>query len=235
MVYTPGDNEWTDCHRRSNGGYEPQERLQALRRLFFRPGLSLGARPMAVQSQADLMPEYGAFVENQRWLHQGVLFVTVHLVGSNNNMQPEVAGALQEYALRDAANVAWIRAAFGQARSAGARALVLAMQANPLLGRNLFEDFPKGSGFRSSIGETLLPLAAASSLPVLLIHGDSHWYRMDQPFSYQRQPLKQLTRLEVPGGSDVLAWRVTVNLGSAQLFSAELIDPRRNPAVPEGR
>src|SRR3712207_4479824 len=26
LVYTPGDNEWTDCHRPNNGGYNPLER-----------------------------------------------------------------------------------------------------------------------------------------------------------------------------------------------------------------
>ncbi|MCU1373562.1 MAG: hypothetical protein JWO68_848, partial [Actinomycetia bacterium] len=25
LVYTPGDNEWTDCHRANNGGYDPLE------------------------------------------------------------------------------------------------------------------------------------------------------------------------------------------------------------------
>jgi hypothetical protein len=42
VVYTPGDNEWTDCHRANNGAYDPQERLQALRERFFTPGQSLG-------------------------------------------------------------------------------------------------------------------------------------------------------------------------------------------------
>ena len=27
LVYTPGDNEWTDCHRANNGSYDPVERL----------------------------------------------------------------------------------------------------------------------------------------------------------------------------------------------------------------
>jgi hypothetical protein len=35
LVYTPGDNEWTDCHRRSNGAYVPIERLARVRQLFF--------------------------------------------------------------------------------------------------------------------------------------------------------------------------------------------------------
>ena len=35
LVYVPGDNEWNDCHRASNGSYDPVERLQKLRALFF--------------------------------------------------------------------------------------------------------------------------------------------------------------------------------------------------------
>ena len=31
FVYTPGDNEWTDCHRVNNGQYNPLERLDFLR------------------------------------------------------------------------------------------------------------------------------------------------------------------------------------------------------------
>ncbi len=27
LLYTPGDDEWTDCHRANNGGYLPTERL----------------------------------------------------------------------------------------------------------------------------------------------------------------------------------------------------------------
>ncbi len=225
VVYTPGDNEWTDCHRRSNGSYEPQERLRALRRLFFPDDRSLGAVPLAVQTQPSLMPEHAAYVENRRWWHRGVLFVTVHIVGSNNNRQPEVPGALEEFQARDAANRAWIRAAFEAARQSQARALVLAMQGNPLLGRNLFEDFPKSSGFRESIGQTLLPLAAASDWPVLLIHGDTHRPRMDQPFRLGREPIGQLYRLEVPGDTDVRAWRVTIHPAKASPFEVQLIEP----------
>lgn len=229
VIYTPGDNEWTDCHRRSNGSYEPQERLQALRRLFFPNDRSLGASPRVLQTQPSLMPEHAAYVENRRWWHQGVLFVTVHIVGSNNNLQPDIPGAPEEFRARDAANIAWIRAAFEVALQGQARALVLAMQANPLLGRNLFDEFPSSSGFRSSIAQTLLPLAAASSMPVLLIHGDSHRYRMDRPFKLNGQTIEQLTRLEVPGDSDVRACLVSVDPAQAQPFSVRLIEPLPGP------
>ncbi len=227
VIYTPGDNEWTDCHRRSNGSYEPQERLRALRRLFFASDRSLGTAALSLQTQSTLMPEHAAFVENRRWWHKGVLFATVHIVGSNNNLQPEVPGALEEFQARDGANRAWIRAAFDVAREGRARALVLAMQGNPLLGRNLLEDFPKSSGFRGSVGQTVLPLAAAAGLPVLLIHGDTHRPRMDQPFRLDREPVRQLHRLEVPGDSDVRAWQVTVDLTRPNPFQVQLLEPQR--------
>lgn len=52
LVYTPGDNEWTDCHRVNNGAYDPLDRLAAVRKTFFpRPGFTLGP-PMRVDSQA---------------------------------------------------------------------------------------------------------------------------------------------------------------------------------------
>jgi hypothetical protein len=229
VVYTPGDNEWTDCHRPSNGRYAPQERLGALRALFFPARRSLGMRPITLQSQADLMPEQAQFVENRRWMHAGVLFLTVHVVGSNNNMQAQVPGAMEEYARRDAANVAWIRAGFEYARRSGARAIVLAMQANPLLGRNLLEPFPASSGFRSSIGQTLLPLAADVNVPVLLIHGDSHRHRMDRPFDFNGQPLQHVFRLEVPGASDVQACLVSVDLSQNPPFAVRLIEPASTP------
>ena len=35
VVFTPGDNEWTDCHRKSAGRFDPLERLAFLRMQFF--------------------------------------------------------------------------------------------------------------------------------------------------------------------------------------------------------
>jgi hypothetical protein len=54
LVHTPGDNEWTDCHRADNGAYQPLERLDEVRRLYLdRPGTTLGRR-VRVTSLADL-------------------------------------------------------------------------------------------------------------------------------------------------------------------------------------
>jgi hypothetical protein len=56
FVYTPGDNEWTDCHvaSKNNGLYTPTERLQAIRALFFPvAGQTLGGRKKQLRTQAD--------------------------------------------------------------------------------------------------------------------------------------------------------------------------------------
>lgn len=34
LIYAVGDNEWTDCHRLNNGGYDPLERLARLRQVL---------------------------------------------------------------------------------------------------------------------------------------------------------------------------------------------------------
>ena len=45
LNYAIGDNEWTDCHRANNGGYNPLNRLAKLREIFFsNPGFTFGAK-----------------------------------------------------------------------------------------------------------------------------------------------------------------------------------------------
>ncbi|MDP9006531.1 MAG: metallophosphoesterase, partial [Actinomycetota bacterium] len=145
VVYTPGDNEWTDCHRPDNGGYDPYGRLDELRSTFFdQAGKTLGRRPMTVTSQG------GDFVENVRWIESRVVFTTVHVVGSNNGLAqwtgdletPENAARREaEVAARIDAATAWIDQAFDAAESTNAEGVVLAMQADT------FETTPVLPGF----------------------------------------------------------------------------------------
>ncbi len=224
VVYTPGDNEWTDCHRANNGTYDPLERLSALRQRFYSPGRSLGQQAMALQNQSNTMLSHGRYIENQRWMHQGVLFATLHIVGSNNNLESRDPAANHEFFERDAANIAWIEAAFEQAQQQKAHAVVLAFQADVFETKTAWEDFPGWSGFRKSIGETLLPLASRWGKPVLVVHGDSHQFKIDQPFQINKKSLPNVTRLIVPGAADVRAVKVTVR---SSVFSFELVEAPR--------
>ncbi|MGW0200635.1 hypothetical protein [Nonomuraea sp. NPDC003201] len=52
FVLTPGDNEWTDCHRTAAGGYVPTERLDAVRTFFYpKAGHTLGRNSTGVRTQ----------------------------------------------------------------------------------------------------------------------------------------------------------------------------------------
>src|SRR5262245_9671897 len=145
LIYTPGDNEWTDCHRADNGRFDPLERLAKIRAMFFaHPQSSLGRRRLDVTTQAA-EPQFAKYVENVRWERAGVVLATLHVVGSNNNLQRDRA-AVNEYIERNAANLAWIEAAFSRARAINAKGVVLAFQAHPRFEREP-PDTDQRSGF----------------------------------------------------------------------------------------
>src|SRR5215208_2888598 len=84
LIYIPGDNEWADCWTEQEGGFNPRDRLARLRQtLYPRPGSSLGQRNLPLETQS-IDPAFGEFVEHTRWSHSGVMFATLHIVGSAN-------------------------------------------------------------------------------------------------------------------------------------------------------
>lgn len=232
LVYTPGDNDWLDCHRR---GDDPLERLQALRERFFSAPRSLGRRPIAVERQADRQPAFARYRENLRWAYPaapgGVVFATFHTVGPRNGLDAASPAVRDEARAREAANAAWIREAFALARARGAPALVLFSHAESLTYPDL--DQPKRGevheAFAASIRDTLLPLAEAAPFPVLLVHGDFHRYHTDQPFFNRRgQRITNLWRLEVFGEPRLHAVRVRVQpgvTGAAPFIFSPIFNP----------
>jgi len=83
LILTPGDNEWTDCHRANNGSYDPLERLALERRTFFSTEESLGAKKIPVFRQSQ-DPRYTLYRENAIWTEGNVVFATLHIIGSNS-------------------------------------------------------------------------------------------------------------------------------------------------------
>jgi hypothetical protein len=214
LVYTPGDNEWTDCHRKNNGPFDPLERLAKLRKQFFPSATSLGKVTLPVTRQSDVS-SFKSMVENARWSLHGVMFVTVHVVGSNNNLRQDHDAAL-EFLERNRANIAWINEAFAAAKTEQARGLVFAMQADP----GFKSRHGDGSGFQDTI-EALAKNAAAFGKPVLLVHGDSHEFVIDQPLRHPdgKKLLDNVIRLEVFGDANVHAVRVMVRPQDPMLFA----------------
>jgi Calcineurin-like phosphoesterase len=178
VVYTPGDNEWTDCHQPNKGGHDPTERLGKLRSIFFgRPGRTLGGRPMRVEAQR------APFVENVRWFRAGTVFTTLHVPGSNNDLEPWFgAGAAgpeqrEESRSRLRADLRWLDRAFDVATARKAVAVVVAMQADMWPERG---SSAAVSGYAPIVAR-LAERARAFHRPVLVLQGDSHEFRSDRP------------------------------------------------------
>lgn len=219
LIYTPGDNEWTDCHRANNGKYDPLERLAHLRKLFFaNPSKSIGKAPMAVESQATVMADkYATYVENARFVKNGVLFVTVHVVGSNNNLEPRDRKAANEFFDRNEANVAWLNAAFKKAKDENLKAVVISAQANLYDIKQDAPSIPSASGFI----DTIKAIEAGSKLfdrPILYVHGDEHRFVIDRLVGTNLKPIAKTKRLQVYGATQVHGVRVTVDPDSPGVF-----------------
>lgn len=229
MILTPGDNEWTDCHRANNGSYDSIERLAYLRGVFFNTEESLGKRRIPVFRQSE-DPRYRLYRENAIWTHGNIVFASLHIVGSNNNLGRNAANDA-EYAARNLANLDWIHTAFSLARDGGFAGVVLLMQANPSFprvaeGPSLVPE----AGFVDSI-YALEAETIAFGKPVLLIHGDTHFFRIDKPLTSRKSGrfLENFTRLEVPGSTDVHWVRIHVNPAKPlTLFSYEHEDVEAN-------
>jgi len=115
LVYTPGDNEWSDCHKKKEGGGvynsttgqidyilgadgqpvdyakgNPVANLALVRSIFFpTAGATLGSGTLQTISQAQAYdpahPSDAQYIENVMWQRKGVVFVTVNIPGGSNN------------------------------------------------------------------------------------------------------------------------------------------------------
>jgi hypothetical protein len=210
FIFVFGDNEWTDCGRTTNG-FDPEERLQKLRDLFMAGNQSLGRRKLPLARQSN-EPRYAKFRENVRWEMGGVMFVGLNVSGTLNNF------GKREFAERNAANLAWLKDSFAFAKMENARALMIIIQANP---------FPaSGSTNRVHAGyrpllDTLERETLAFPRPVVLVHGDTHYFRIDKPLmsSNSKRRLENFTRVETFGNPDVHWVRVTVDPRDPQVFT----------------
>jgi len=243
FILTPGDNDWTDCHRTNNGAYLPVERLARLREIFYpAPGVTQGGRPARVESQAG-MPGFEAFVENTLWQFGGAVIGTVHVVGSNNDLAPwnqidpndsytnPRADRIAEFESRQAAAVAWIDAIFARAEATDAPGVLIAMQANPNF------DLPASDLQRQGFNAVLDSITAHAIVfgkPVVIAHGDSHYFRVDKPLlaptaANTVETLENVTRVENFGSQYVHWVEVTVDAHDANVFSfrQHIIDENR--------
>jgi hypothetical protein len=223
-AFTPGDNDWTDCDRASNGGFNSLERLDHERSLFFSKPFTLGKHPLHQEVQTT--PSCLGFaagdangttayrnvpcVENRRWTYRGVTYATLDVQGSCNNLC-DTSPDPKEEAARNAADIAWLQATFAEAKRLHSAAVMLVSQADPGWDlsdatraplrnpQTLAETDAGPDGFQSFLS-ALRDEVIAFQRPVAYVNGDSHYLRIDKPFlNAAGQRLENFTRVETFG------------------------------------
>ena len=228
VLYTPGDNDWTDCEHAKDGNFDSLERLNYLRQTHFNSGKTLGSNPLSVFDQKK-----AGYPENIRFIKNNIGFITVHVVGSKNNLKLSDVDKMQEFYARNLANLAWLEESFEMLNKADA--IIVVMHANifekkfhsfrniisevndnkKLLLRSKTYEKLIDRAFKT-VGKVALPYrdiaralryhSSELKKPVLLLHGDNHDHRIYQPFKNHHY----FYAIEVYGSPDVKAIEIKV-------------------------
>ncbi len=229
LVYTPGDNEWTDCSGAAHGAGDPLARLATVRQVFFPiVGRTLGRSPISVTAQSG-------YPENVRFTKGDLTLGAVHLVGSNNDLTAwsgqtvPTSAQLAEERARVNADINHIAAVFSEARSTNSRAVVLFTQADMFV-----PGATPGSTYRTAFQSFVRALAADSasfSRPVFLFNGDTHSYANDRPLTLSKwlsyygiaTPVPNLIRYTVEGGPSVDEWLKVTEVSSTSVLQVQRV------------
>ena len=239
-MYTLGDNEWTDCHRTNNGGYDPLERLAFLRTTFYSKNTLQGPHPLKVERQGELGQAYS---ENSRFVKNKVEFVALNVIGSNNNLvvtdsqctkksnrtPADCAAATEEYEARNPMNIAWLKESFDVARKKHLAGIVILIQADiyaPIevadggYADNFLPTLDPATNGWADFFHTLISETNSFDGQVLLVHGDSHFFRVDKAMVDDNGQIRpNFTRVEVFGSADNSWVEMTVDPGTENVFA----------------
>jgi len=221
VIYSPGDNDWTDCDREAAGSFNELKRLSLLRKL-------IADTPIPAGIGWQVKRQHPHYPENSSWTLGDVSFLTVHVVGSSNGrrqiLNPKLRGAdlaayqkqaRREVLERDNANLAWIESNF-RARTKRTRAFVITMHTDPHdvkkkdRGRPPCDDKKaKKCHPYAKLTAALKVHAQAAKVAVLLIHGSTKEFCFDRPKLESKSP--NLWHLNGPGDGITDAAMIRVN------------------------
>ena len=251
LVYTPGDNEWSDCSKLPGQApaTNPADNLALVRSIFFaHPGTTLGENPMKVTSQADVAARGNGNPERhelrrERRVRQGRH--AVHDAQHPRRLQQRrrSVGALRRQAdnpmeqyneriQRTQATLDWLDRNFAIAqREADIKQVVIFEQAD------MWDTADAGNPAHLANYEPFVASIAdhtnALGKPVLLMNGDTHVYRSDNPYSgavtkdlHPGYDVPNLHRIVVQGSAPKMEWlKLTIDSGADNGTTATSFGP----------
>lgn len=211
LVLIFGDNDWADCVRKKAGAHDPLDRLAFIREHFI-----FDTKKLAVERQCN---ETDYLPENFIYLKGDILMVGIHVLGHRDLVK--IKDDKEERDARRAANMRWLSHAKSVAREHEVKAVVVAMHADPFL--ELKESSKKRKPYNKYV-EYFNEWAQELDSKLLLIHGDTHFFRYNTP-PFGNDKEFHFHRLEVFGSPFVGYVNVTVDTQAKSPFgvSSDLV------------
>ncbi|PKI17147.1 hypothetical protein CXF71_05610 [Colwellia sp. 12G3] len=174
IIYTPGDNDWTDCDRISLlPSFDELERHDFLIKLMFETS------PLLTQNLPSIITQEKQ-IENKLWINDRLAISTLHIVGTSNGRvnigKSNQVDAIKKVNKRDEANLAWLKNIEDKAKNFDA--LIIGFQADmyqkSVLESGVCDDTSLNkcdvfSFYRQAFSD----LAKRINKPVLISHGDT--------------------------------------------------------------
>jgi len=244
LIVVPGDNDWTDCWGRygpSTLPYsDPEDRLNFERNLFFATDRTLGQHTLKVTRQ-DQYPE------NQRWRLGPVVYLGLNVQGSNDNFpyhdtetgvgvpvrsDAEIQRQRNEEMARKAADLEWLSEGFQYAKRVHAKGVMIIWQADPNFNNEQHAANPHDFDAYPEYIDALRTETEEFSGQVVLVHGDSHYFKVDKPLNHTTGGgvLGNFTRVETFGARNTHWVTARIDPNDPNLFEFE---PRIVPANAE--
>jgi hypothetical protein len=233
LIFLPGDNDWTDCWGRYGLSqapfFDPEDRLNLERVLFASTDQSLGQKTLTLTRQsADGYPE------NVRWEHGPVVYIGLNVQGSNDNYSyhdtevgtgvpvrsdAEITRQRNEEIARKAANLRWLHEGFAYAKWVRAKGVLIDWQADPNFNNEQHLSNPHDYDAFADYIKVLTNETMAFPGQVALVHGDSHYFKMDKPLNGPSGGvLANFTRVETFGARNTHWVSATIDPTDPHLF-----------------
>jgi hypothetical protein len=242
LVWVPGDNDWTDCWGRYGPAtapfFDPLERLAHERQLFASTSRSLGRKTLTLTRESSEGGPYALYSENVRWTLGPVVYLGLNVQGSNDNYpyrdtdsrpDAEIQRMRDEQAARKAADLHWLDEGFRYAKQVDAKGVMIVWQADPNFNNENKPANPHEFDAYPDYVDALRSQSLAFPGQVVLVHGDSHYFKIDKPLTLASgKVLPNFTRVETFGAASTHWVRATIDPRSRNLF---LFEPMVVPAT----
>ena len=211
-------DDWLDCHTPEMGNYDPFKQLAYVRTRFYNgqsPIFGSGGKGIYTEIYNSKYPEL------QMWIHNDVMYMTLHIVGSNNGfydnkdqkcetsldlIDRDCERSIADHQAQIKASVEFMVKCFDFAKQYSLAGVMVTIHAN--IFRTDAELSPSGRFTPTSLlvltgypafWDALVAEAKYFQKPVVLFHGGSHFYRnVQNPGGHA----KNLAAVMCPGNMD---------------------------------